>query len=179
MRTNHLSGPQQFLLVVVRFAVGWHLFYQGFGKLQAAHWSSEGYLRAATGPLASLFHKLAGWSSMLAFADRATVWGLIVFGLLLMLGLLTRVASLGALALLALFYLAHPTLPVHGFAPASPDGYELYVNRVVIEALALAVAFAFDTGKISGLDLLVHQRLERRRDARGEGAAVAAAVRES
>lgn len=30
---NGSSGLQQFLLVLFRFAVGWHLFYQGLGKL--------------------------------------------------------------------------------------------------------------------------------------------------
>jgi len=155
MRVEALTTWQQLLLVLFRFTLGWHLFYQGYGKLRAPHWSAEGYLRGAAGPLADLFHSIAAHSNWLLLADRATVWGLIILGLLLMVGLFTRAASMTAIALLVLFYAAQPPFPVHGFAPPNPDGYELYANKVIIEILALAVAATFDSGRISGLDVLL------------------------
>jgi thiosulfate dehydrogenase [quinone] large subunit len=167
-----LNAWQQFLLVTLRFAVGWHLFYQGLGKLTAVRWSAAGYLRGATGPFDSWFHRLAASGTWVMVADRATVWGLMLVGLLLMVGLFTRAAALGAIALLALFYLAQPALSDHGFGRATVDGYELYVNKVVIEILALAVVgLAFHTGRISGLDLLLGRwtaRSRARRDAMPE-----------
>jgi len=178
VRAEGLTAWQQFLLVLLRFTIGWHLFYQGLGKLQSPHWSAEGYLRAATGPLAALFQKMAASGAWLALADRATVWGLIVLGMLLMVGLFTRPASAGAILLLALFYAAQPPLPAHGFAARTPDGSELYANKVTIEILALLVALAFDTGRISGLDLLVRQWFARRRAPRA-GGEVAAATQDS
>src|SRR4029453_9397288 len=64
---------QQVTLVVLRTLVGWHFLYEGYTKvLQPAWardgaplvpWSSAGYLKAATGPLAGVFHALgnASW----------------------------------------------------------------------------------------------------------------------
>ena len=177
-RSDFLTGWQQFLLVVFRFSVGWHLFYQGMGKLQAAQWSAGDYLRTATGPLGPWFQKLAQDPWWLSLADRATVWGLMIVGLLLMVGLFTRTASLAAILLLLLFYLAHPPFPNHGFAPVSPQGFELYVNQVLIEILALTTSFAFNTGRISGLDLLVHNWIRARRSAVEARVQVAAVLRE-
>ena len=64
-----LSPAQQFGLVVLRTLIGWHFLYEGYFKLilpgwtQAgeplARWSSAGYLKAATGPFASMFRGLA------------------------------------------------------------------------------------------------------------------------
>jgi thiosulfate dehydrogenase [quinone] large subunit len=156
-----LTGSQQFVLVLFRFSIGWHLFYQGWGKIQAAHWSSESYLRAATGPLAAVFERMANQPLWLRLADQGTMWGLTILGLLLMIGLFTRAASLLSIGLLLLFYAALPPLPFHGFAVRTPDGTELYVNKVLIEILALLVSLVFDTGKISGLDMLVGPWLRR------------------
>ncbi len=155
---NSLTGWQQFMLVLFRFCVGWHLFYQGMGKLRAARWSAEPYLKSADGPLAALFQRMTENRAWLSVADQATIWGLMILGVLLMVGLFTRAASLGAIALLLLFYLAHPPFPVHGFGVPTINGNELYVNQVLIEILALAVSLSFDTGKISGLDMLIKFR---------------------
>ncbi len=153
--TNGLTGWQQFLLVLFRFSIGWHLFYQGLGKLQAVRWTSEGYLLAATGPLAPLFQRMASHPILLRIGDVATMWGLVVLGTLIMVGLFTRTASALAIGLLLLFYLAQPPLPVYGFAVWTRDGSELYVNKVFLEVMALLVCTAFNTGQISGLDMLL------------------------
>jgi thiosulfate dehydrogenase [quinone] large subunit len=160
-RPDALTAWQQFVLVLFRFSVGWHIFYQGLGKLQAAHWTSESYLRTATGPLGWLFHRMAEQSTLLKFADQGTMWGLFILGLLLMVGLFTRTASLLAIGLLMLFYVAQPPLPVHGFAVRTPDGTELYVNKIMIEVMALMVTLVFDTGRVSGLDMIVGPWLRR------------------
>jgi thiosulfate dehydrogenase [quinone] large subunit len=154
--SESLTARQQFVLVLFRFAVGWHLFYQGMGKLQAARWSALGYLKGATGPLDGFFHWMAADSRLVQLADRATVWGLMAVGMLVMIGLMTRIAAVAGMLLLLLFYLAQPPLPDHGFIQPTIDGYEMYVNKVLLEVLALAiVGLVFDTGRISGLDLLV------------------------
>jgi thiosulfate dehydrogenase [quinone] large subunit len=162
-RPDALTAWQQFLLVLFRFSVGWHIFYQGLGKLQSAHWTSESYLRSAMGPLGWVFQKMAEQTALLRLADQGTMWGLLILGLLLMIGLFTRTASLLAMALLLLFYLAQPPLPVYGFAVRTPDGTELYVNKILIEIMALLVTLSFDTGRISGLDMIVSPWLRRAR----------------
>jgi uncharacterized membrane protein YphA (DoxX/SURF4 family) len=162
--SSALTGWQQFVLVLLRFSIGWHFFYQGLGKLQAAHWTSESYLRSATGPAGELFHKMADYGMWLKFADQGTMWGLLVLGVLLMVGLFTRTATVLSMGLLLLFYAAQPPLPIHGFSVRTPDGTELYVNKVMIEMMALLVSLAFDTGRISGLDMLLGPWWRRRRE---------------
>jgi thiosulfate dehydrogenase [quinone] large subunit len=68
-----------------------------------------------------------------------------------MLGLLTRTATVAAMVLLFLYYIAAP--PFASYAYAMPtEGSYLVVNKVLIELVALAVLFAFPTGKLFGLD---------------------------
>ena len=66
MASLHLSPLQQTSLVILRTLVGWHFLYEGYTKLlhpawslagaPLPPWSSAAYLKAATGPLAPLFH---------------------------------------------------------------------------------------------------------------------------
>jgi thiosulfate dehydrogenase [quinone] large subunit len=157
-----LNGWQQTILVSLRFAIGWHLLVLGYGRLASAAWLFEAQLRAATGPVAPLFHWLAGVPWLRGAAHHATIWGAMILGLLLMIGLFTRTASVLAVALLAASVLAQPPLPVSGALAATLAGHEMYVNRTVIEILALAVSLSFDTGRIAGLDLLILQRRKSR-----------------
>ena len=48
------------MLVLLRLAIGWHFFIEGMDKLHTPTWTSAGYLREATGPLAPRFRALAG-----------------------------------------------------------------------------------------------------------------------
>jgi uncharacterized membrane protein YphA (DoxX/SURF4 family) len=50
----------RFFLVALRLSIGWHFFVEGMDKIQSPTWSSEPYLREATGPLAPRFRELAG-----------------------------------------------------------------------------------------------------------------------
>ncbi len=165
---NQSSGAtrvQKFLLVLLRFSIGWHLFYQGLGKLRAVEWTARGYLGAATGPFAPLFQSIADGPRLMALADFSTVWGLMVLGILLMVGLFTRVSALGGIALLMLFYLAAPPLAAEGFTVMSSEGAELYVNKTLLEALALLLVLSFPTGQMVGLDILIRYRRESKQTA--------------
>lgn len=48
------------LLVMLRLAIGWHLLFSAVEKVRKDSWSSEGYLREATGPPGPTFRELAG-----------------------------------------------------------------------------------------------------------------------
>ncbi len=158
-----LSFPQQLLLVLLRFVVGWHLFYQGLGKLWTVGWSARGYLENASGPLENFFQALAARSWLMGLADFAVVWGLMLIGLLLMLGLFSRLAALGGFLLLFLFFAAAPPIPYLGFSVPGPEGSELYVNKTLIEALVLIVLAVLPTGHMAGLDILVSSWRRRRK----------------
>ncbi len=45
-------------LVLLRLSIGWHFFCEGSSHLTDPAWSSEGFLRAAKGPLAPRYHAL-------------------------------------------------------------------------------------------------------------------------
>jgi thiosulfate dehydrogenase [quinone] large subunit len=157
----HLSRTQQTALVLLRTLIGWHFLYEGLVKILWPAWtragvpmgrfSSGGYLRSSTGPFADAFRAFAD-ASWLPWLDLLMAWGLLIVGLGLMLGLFTQLACAGALVLLALFYLSW--LPTKGVYEPGTEGNYLLVNKNLVEAAAMAVVFAFRTGRIAGLDLL-------------------------
>jgi thiosulfate dehydrogenase [quinone] large subunit len=146
-----ISNWKKLLLVVLRFAVGWHFFYQGFGKLTWPYWTAEGYLNASWGP----FEMIAENPTLLLLADYAMMWGLLLIGLMLMIGLFTRIAAIAGICLLGLIFVAVPPLDYTGFIVSTTQGTELYVDKNLIEILALALVASFDTGRMLGLDILV------------------------
>jgi uncharacterized membrane protein YphA (DoxX/SURF4 family) len=89
-----------------------------------------------------------------------TMWGLTIFGLLLILGLFTRLSALGGVALLTLFYMAMPPWP--GVQEIPSIEHNLIVNKVLVEALALLAIATMPTGKWFGLDAAVSALLNRR-----------------
>jgi uncharacterized membrane protein YphA (DoxX/SURF4 family) len=91
---------------------------------------------------------------LLWFTDLATAWGLTILGGMLLLGLLTRLASVGSMGLLLLFYLAMPPLP---WLPENPrsEGHYLLVNKTLIEIIALGVLASVPSGRWAGLDALL------------------------
>ena len=157
-----LTGFQQFALVLLRTAIGWHFAYEGFYKLmlpgwlrtgqRVAAWSAEGYLKGATGPLAPFFHSLAAQPGTMQVVDLIVPIGLLLVGLSLMLGLLTQVGCLGAIAFLATFYVSQP--PLSGLPQTGAEGAYLFVNKNLIELIAVMAILAFRTGAIAGLDQL-------------------------
>jgi thiosulfate dehydrogenase [quinone] large subunit len=159
MMSQGIARMQGAALVVLRTLIGWHFLYEGYYKLMLPGWSrdghplprwtSAGYLKASSGPFASLFNRLAD-SSLLDKVDLLVIAGLVLVGLSLMLGLFTQAGCVGALALLTLFYLA--AIPVRGVVQPGAEGAYLVVNKTLIEAAAVFVVFAFRTGRIAGLD---------------------------
>jgi len=168
---------QQFSLIVLRTAIGWQFAYEGYYKLMLPGWARTGervaafsaasYLKGATGPLGSIFHSMAANAGMMHAIDLIVPAGLLVVGLSLMLGLFTQLGCAGAMAFLALFYLSQP--PFTGMPIAGAEGENLFVNKNLIEFVAVLVVFAFRTGWIAGLD---HLRLRPQLSVRVAGVSV-------
>lgn len=147
------SGSQLTALTALRMLVGWHLLYEGITKLLNPYWTSAGYLAESEGIFSGIFQRIATTPSLLAVADGVTQWGLMIIGAALMVGLLTRTASVAGMTLLLLFYLCAP--PLRGYSYSMPtEGSYLVVNKTLIEAAALFVLWRFPTGRITGLDAL-------------------------
>ena len=152
------SSLQQFALVVLRTLIGWHFFYEGYVKLlhpawsrdgqPLAPWTSAGYLKAATGPLAGVFHSIAeaGW---LGSFDVVIAAVLLLIGTSLLLGLFTQTGCAAALVMLALFYVT--AIPL-GLSEARAEGSYLIVNKNLIELASVLTLLMFRTGRMAGLD---------------------------
>ena len=155
MEEGRVSRAAMIAITVLRIFVGWHFLYEGIAKLTAPSWSAAGYLRQARGPFAGFFRWLASQPNMLANADLITMWGLTIVGALLILGLFTRLASLGGIAFILLFYLCNP--PFIGYFYSVPtEGSYLIVNKNLVELCALVVIFVTGSGRFAGLDRILH-----------------------
>ena len=163
--TSARSRIEAVALVLLRTLIGWHFLYEGYYKLVSPGWtragtpipgwSASGYLKAATGPLAGLFHAL-GQSAMAGWVDHLVPIGLVLVGLSLMLGLLTQVGLWGALAFLTLFYVS--AIPTEGVPRPWNEGTYLIVSKNLIEWAAVVVLIACRTGRLAGLDVLRTRR---------------------
>jgi len=142
------------MLVLLRLLIGWHFIYEGIVKLLNPNWSSLGYLMDSQGFLAGFFHSLASNPNVLQVVDFLNMYGLIAIGLGLILGCFTRIATIAGIVLLALYYLSH--IPFIGASYALPsDGSYLWVDKTLIELVALAVLYVLPTGRHIGLDRFI------------------------
>lgn len=151
-RKDTLSTVQLSFLTVLRIAIGWHFLYEGVAKLFDPSWSAAGYLATS---------RLFGWivsnPAALDVVDKLNAWGLTLVGLGLMFGAFTRVAAFGGIALLVMYYLAHPPL-IRMPLTTHTEGSYLLIDKNLVEMLALVVISLFPTGKFLGLDALLAAR---------------------
>jgi len=161
MEDGKLARGPMIAITVLRVVVGWHFLYEGIAKLTSPTWSSAGYLKQARGPFADLFRWLASQPNLLDNANLITMWGLTIVGLLLMLGLFTRLASVGGIGFMVLFYLASP--PLVGYFYSLPtEGSYLIVNKNLVELCTLVVILVTGSGRFAGLDRILHDLFARR-----------------
>jgi thiosulfate dehydrogenase [quinone] large subunit len=161
MEDGKLSRWPMIAITALRVVIGWHFLYEGVAKLTAASWSSAGYLNQARGPFAGLFKWLAGQPNLLSNADLVTMWGLTIVGVLLILGLFTRLASLAGIGFLLMFYFSTP--PFVGYFYSVPtEGSYLIVNKNLVELCALVVIMLTGSGRFAGLDRILHGLFARR-----------------
>ena len=126
------------IITIIRIAIGWHFLYEGLIKLLANEWSAASYLNSTSGFLSGFYHWLAASSGRLAVIDFLNVWGLILIGLALFIGLFVRWASLAGALLLTLYYFAYPPF---GASMYAGGGLAYIINSLFIEAAILAFFF--------------------------------------
>jgi len=92
--------------------------------------------------------------TLIDFFDWSTRWFLLVVGALLMVGLFTRLSCFSAAGFLLLTILTQLSVP---WLPAAPnnEGSYLFVNKNVIEMIALLALMTTHSGRWFGLDALV------------------------
>lgn len=125
-----------YALLALRLAVGWMYFYAGLSKFLEPGWSAAGYLKGASGPFAQLFLSMSGSAAV----DFLVKWGLLLIGLAVMFGAVTRLAAFWGVVITLLFYFSKFP-PEHGL-----------VNEHIVYIAAFAVLAATGIGKLFGVD---------------------------
>ena len=139
------------VLFILRLAVGWHFLYEGLVKLLDPCWTSAGYLIESRWIFSGLFHWIAESPSVLKIVDLLNIWGLILIGLGLFFGCLTRISSVSGIILLFLYYITIPPLPSYTDGMHA-EGNHLIVNKNLVELIALCVLTIFPTDKFLSFD---------------------------
>lgn len=148
------SSLQTAGLLALRFLVGWHLLYEGIAKLYSPNWSSSGFLEESQWILSGFANWIVSNEEVLQTVDFLNIWGLMAIGLGLILGLLTRYASVAGMILLLLYYFNSP--PLIGMEYSIPsEGNYLIVNKTLIETGALFILYLFPTSHKYGLDYFI------------------------
>ena len=148
---NNYSKGQVFSLVFLRVLIGWHLLYEGLVKIYDSGWSAKPYLEGSIGPFASIFHSMAGNESILRIVDLLNIWGLILIGLCLFIGLFSKPCKILAIILISFYYIAYPSFASLGIN-SNIEGSYWIVNKNLIEMAALLVLLFFPTSRIYGMD---------------------------
>jgi len=159
MENNKYNILRKSLVTLLRVAIGWHFLYEGMVKILAGNWTSESYLLGTSGFLSGFYHGLASSPALLKIADLLNMYGLLLIGLALFIGLFIRYASWAGVLLLTLYYFAYPPFgsPLLDFS----EGHLFIVNRLFIEAVALAI-IAITRNKGYSIDSLIDKMPSRK-----------------
>ena len=149
--TQNYSGLQIFGLTLLRVLVGWHFLYEGLIKLYTPGWTAKSYLSGSIGPVAPLFKGIAQNEFLLPLIDFLNAWGLVLIGISLFIGLLSKVGKLAGISLLLLYYLAYPPFASLGINPHVEGSYWI-VNMNLIEMASLFVLCLFPSSHITGIE---------------------------
>ncbi|MDR2815740.1 MAG: DoxX family protein [Proteiniphilum sp.] len=128
------------IVTILRMAIGWHFLYEGAIKLFTEKWSAESFLSNTHGFLSGFYHWLAASPERMVMVDFLNIWGLILIGLALFIGLFSRWVAIGGALLLLLYYFAYPPF---GIALLGGDGTTYVINQLFIEAVILVFLFFY------------------------------------
>lgn len=129
-------------------------------------WTAAPFLNNTQGPFAALFKNIASSPLLLEIVDQLNQWGLVLVGLSLVLGLLSRWTSIGGMALLFFYYIAVP--PFIGVEQGVVEGNYMIVNKNLIEFFVFVVLFMFPTDRIIGLERMLYRRSSIRKETPAE-----------
>lgn len=152
--TQNYSNAQITWLVILRVFIGWHFMYEGLVKILNPKWTSLPYLLDSKGPVASFFINLTQDDSVMTLVNFLNEWSLFCIGLCLIIGLFSKLASIGGMILLLAYSLSHPAFIDAAYMMPFEGSY-LWIDKNLVEFAALGVLFTFSTSKIIGLDRLL------------------------
>lgn len=90
----------KYFLTLLRIVLGWYFLFEGISKILVSGWTSKNYLLGSTWIFSDFFYWLASSPTLVGIVDFLNIWGLILIGISLFVGLYVRWASLFAAILL-------------------------------------------------------------------------------
>ena len=160
-----------YLLTVLRILVGWHFLYEGITKLMAPAWTAKFYLFGSKWIFAGLFNWMASTPEVLRVVDFLNVWGLILIGLSLFIGLFVRWSSVAGAVLLLFYFVAYPPIFGHTLGAVAEGNYQ-WVDKNLIEIFILSVFAVLPIGFLFGIDRWLKRWREERPNAPVPGSGV-------
>ncbi|MBN2172485.1 MAG: hypothetical protein JW731_00030 [Bacteroidales bacterium] len=131
--------PAKIIITVLRMGIGWHFIFEGILKILSGNWTANAYLANSTGFLSGFYQFLASSPALLKVVDVLNMYGLLLIGLALFLGIVIRFATMAGALLLMLYYFAYPPFGISIFSIG--EGYRYIVDKNLIEAVALLLLF--------------------------------------
>ncbi len=150
-----------YLFSGLRILVGWHFLYEGIAKLMTPGWSAKMYLLGSNWIFSDIFHSMAESPGIMKTVDFLNIWGLILIGLSLFIGLMVRWSSIAGALLLVFYFVAYPPIPGYTFGAVAEGNY-LWVNKTLIEFVMLLVFTALPAEYFFGIDRLVKRWKEEK-----------------
>jgi len=129
------------IITILRVAIGWHFLFEGISKIIQGNWTSSAFLLNTTGFFSGFYHLIASSPALLMVTDMLNIYGLLIIGTALFIGIFSRYASLAGALLLTMYYFAYP--PFGNPMMNASDGHLFMVDKLFIEAAALLFLFFY------------------------------------
>ena len=154
MESSNTKFFSKLFITVLRVAIGWHFLYEGLAKIIQGNWTAESYLQNTSGFYSGFYHWIANSPMLLQISDVLNMYGLLIIGLALFVGIYYRIAAFAGAFLLTLYYFAYPPFGNSLFSVS--EGHLFIVDKLFVEAMALLFLF-FNQEKGYGIDALISQ----------------------
>ncbi len=133
--------------MLLRLVIGYHFLFEGIDKLLSPGWSSTEFLLQTNWLFSSFYHYLADNQSLLSIVNFLNIWGQILIGLSLIIGLYSTTAAIFGAIMIFIYYIAIPPFI---------ESY-IFVDKNLLELFAFIIIFLFPTSKIYGMDYLIQK----------------------
>ncbi|MEI8115721.1 MAG: DoxX family protein, partial [Bacteroidia bacterium] len=169
MKPTDSKFYNRLFITILRVAIGWHFLYEGLSKILQGNWTASSYLLNTSGFLSGFYHALASSPSILRITDILNMYGLLLIGLALFIGLFNRFASMAGALLLTMYYFAYP--PFGNPLMNASDGHLFIVDKLFIETAAL-LFLIFYSEKGFSIDSLIEIYRSRKQSPANESESI-------
>ena len=160
MELQQKTFYNRLFITVLRVAIGWHFLYEGLAKILQGNWTASGFLLNSSSFLSGFYHWIASSPTILQISDILNMYGLLLIGLALFIGLFSRIAALAGALLLTMYYFAYP--PFGNPMMNAAEGHLFIVDKLFIEAAALLFLFFYPEKGFS-IDTLIEIFRQRKK----------------